>query len=119
MDRNCIPSFLKKDDLGIVKNYRGITLTFIAPKMYNALLLNHIEPEIEKILKNNQYVFFEKPMYIINSYNPSNHKVSRTKSLETTLVFVYFSKSSDSMKEKNMEQMLQVHGLPKETAIAM
>ena len=37
--------FPKKDDLRIAKNYRGITRTSIA-KIYNVLLLNHIEPEI-------------------------------------------------------------------------
>ena len=44
--------FHKKDDLKIIKNYRGIiTLT---AKVYKALLLDHIEPEIKKILKKNQ-----------------------------------------------------------------
>ena len=32
--------FPKKDDLGIAKNYRCITLTSIAVKIYNTLLLN-------------------------------------------------------------------------------
>ena len=40
--------FPKKDDYGIVNNYRGITLTSIAAKINNILLLNRIEPEIEK-----------------------------------------------------------------------
>ena len=42
--------FPKKGDLRIAKNYSGITLTSIAVKIYSSLLLNHIEPEIEKIL---------------------------------------------------------------------
>ena len=46
-----------KGDLGIAKNYRGITLTTIAAKVYNALLHNRIEPKIEKILKKNQNGF--------------------------------------------------------------
>ena len=49
---SCILLFLKKGDLRITKNYRGITLTVIAAKVYNALLLNHALPEIEKIRKN-------------------------------------------------------------------
>ena len=36
----CILPFSKKDDLGIAKNYRGITLTSIAAKIYNAQLCN-------------------------------------------------------------------------------
>ena len=41
----CIPSFPKKGDLGLAKNYRGITLTSIAAKIYNALLQNRKNPK--------------------------------------------------------------------------
>ena len=40
--------FPKKGDLGCVTNYRGITLTHIAAKVYNTMLLNRIQPEVEK-----------------------------------------------------------------------
>ena len=46
--KGCILPFPKKGDLGIAKNYRGITLTAIAAKIYNTLLLNRIRPEVEK-----------------------------------------------------------------------
>ena len=36
--KGCILPFLKKGDLRLAKNYRGITLTSIAAKIYNALL---------------------------------------------------------------------------------
>ena len=52
--KECILSFPKKGDLGLAKNYRGITLTSIAAMIYNALLRNGIEPKIEKILWKNQ-----------------------------------------------------------------
>ena len=45
--------FLKKGDLRMAYSYQGITLNSIVAKIYNALLLNHIEPEIEKILWKN------------------------------------------------------------------
>ena len=35
--------FPKKGDLGIAKNYQGITLTSIAAKIYNTLLWNCLE----------------------------------------------------------------------------
>ena len=41
-------SLLCSGDLGIAKNYQGITLTSIAAKICNALLLNCIKPEIDK-----------------------------------------------------------------------
>ena len=46
--KGCILPYPKKFDLGITKNYRDITLTFITAKVYNALLLNHIKLEIKK-----------------------------------------------------------------------
>ena len=53
----CILPFPKKGDLGQTSNYRGITLTSIAAKIYNSLLLNRIQPEMEKILRRNQNGF--------------------------------------------------------------
>ena len=40
--KGCILPFPYKVDLGTAKNYRGITLTSVAAKIYNALLCNHI-----------------------------------------------------------------------------
>ena len=55
--KGCILPFPKKGDLGLAKNYRGITLTPIAAKIYNALLRNRIEPKIDNILRKNQNGF--------------------------------------------------------------
>ena len=55
--KRCILLFLRKVDLGIVKNCRGITFTSIAAKIYNVLLCNRIELKIEKILRKNQNGF--------------------------------------------------------------
>ena len=55
--KGCIPPFPKKGDLGLAKNYRCITLTFIAAKIYNALLRDRIVPKIDKILRRNQNGF--------------------------------------------------------------
>ena len=49
--KGCILPFPKKGDLGLAKNYRGITLTSIAAKIYNALLRNRIELKIDNILR--------------------------------------------------------------------
>ena len=43
--KGCILPFPKKSNLGLAKNCRGITLTSIAAKIYNALLRNRIEPK--------------------------------------------------------------------------
>ena len=51
--KGCILPFPKKSDLRLAKNYRGITLTCIAAKIYNALLRNRTEPKIDNILRKN------------------------------------------------------------------
>ena len=55
--KGCILPFPKKGDLGLAKNYRGITLTSIAAKIDNALLRNRTEPKIDIILRKNQNGF--------------------------------------------------------------
>ena len=57
LDKRCILPFLKKVDLGIAKNYWGITLTSSVAKIYYALPCNHLESKIEKILWKNQNRF--------------------------------------------------------------
>ena len=45
--------FPKKGNLGLAKNYRGIALTFIVAKIYNAQLRNRRDPKIDNILRKN------------------------------------------------------------------
>ena len=124
MDRwmkGCILPFpQKKGDLGLAKNYRGTTLTFIAAKIYNTLLRNRIEPKIDNILRKNQ-----------NGYRRNRSTTSqiltigrilvcvRAKNLQATLVFVDFTKAFDSIHRGKMEQIILAHGLPKETVAAI
>ena len=55
--KECILPFSKKGDLGLAQYYRGITLTSIAAKIYNALLHNRREPKIDNILRKGQNGF--------------------------------------------------------------
>ena len=55
--KGCILPFPKKGELGLAKNYRGITLTSIADKIYHALSRNSIEPKIDNILRKNKNGF--------------------------------------------------------------
>ena len=49
--------FQKKGDIGIIVDYKGITLTAIEAKVYNTLLLNRIQPVLDTILRKNQNGF--------------------------------------------------------------
>ena len=118
--KGCILPFPKKGDLGLAKNYQGITLTSIAAKIYNALPRNRIEPKIDNILRKNQ-----------NSFRRNRSTTSqiltirrileglRAKNLQATLLFVDFTKAFDSIHRGKMEQILLAYGLPKETVAAI
>ena len=112
--KRCIFPFPKKGDLGLAKNYRGITLTSLAAKIYNALLRNRIEPQINNILMKNQNGFRRNRS--TNSQLLSIHRILEgvcSKNLLATVLFV------DFIHRGNMEQILLAYGLPKETVAAI
>ena len=118
--KGCIPHFPKKGDLGLAKNYRGITLTSVAAKIYNALLRNRIEPKIDNILRKNQNGFRRNRS--TTSQILTIRRILegvRTKNLQVTLLFVDYTKAFDSIHRGKMDQILLAYGLPKETVAAI
>ena len=114
--KGCILLFSKKGDLGLAKNYRGITLTSIAAKIYNALLRNCIEPKIDNILRKNQNRFRRNRSTTAQILTIRRiFEGVRAKNLPATLLFVDFIKAFDSIHRGKMEQILLAYGLPKET----
>ena len=114
--KGCILPFPKKGDLGLAKNYRGITLTSIEAKIYNALLCNHIEPKIDNILRKNLNGFQRNRS--TNSQILTVRRILegvRAKNLQATILFVDFTKAFDTIHRGKMEQILLAYGLPKET----
>ena len=95
---------------------RGITLTSIAAKIYNALLRNRVEPKIDNILRKNQNGFRRNRS--TTSQILTIHRILegvQAKNLQATLLFVDFIKAFDSIHRGKMEQILLAYGLPKET----
>ena len=118
--KGCILPFPKKGDLGLAKNYRGITLTSITTKIYNALLRNRIEPQIDNILRKNQNGF--RRSRSMTSQILTIRRILegvRAKNLQATLLFVDFTKAFDSIHRRKMEQILLAYDLPKETVAAI
>ena len=116
----CILPFPKKSDLGLAKDYRGITLTSIAAKIYNVLLRNCTEPKIKNILKKNQNGF--RRSRSTTSQILSIRRILegvRAKNLQATILLVDFTKPFDSIHRGKMEQILLVYGIPKETVTAI
>ena len=121
--KGCILPFPKKGDLGLAKNYRGITLTSIAAKIYNALLRNRIEPKIDNILRKNQNGFRRNrsttSQILTIRRILEGVRAKKKKNLQETLLFVDFIKAFDSIHRGKMEQILLAYGLLKETVAAI
>ena len=118
--KRCILPFPKKGDLGLAKNYRGITLTSIAAKIYNARLRNHIEPKIDNILRKNQNGFQRNRS--MTSQILTIRRILEgiwAKNLQATILFVDFTKACDSIHRGKMGQILLAYGLPKGTTAAI
>ena len=116
----CLLPFPKKGNLGITTNYRGNTLTAIAAKTYNLMLLNRERPEIDPILRKNQNGFRAN-----RSTSGQILTIRRmlegvnAKNLPATLLFVDFSKAFDSIHRGKMEEILTAYGILKETVDAI
>ena len=110
----------KTGDLTDPTNYRGISLTSVASKVFNKLILNRIRPLIEEKLRMNQ-----------NGYrvgrNTVNHILAarrlvegvKNKNLSAVMVFIDFSKAFDSIDRKKMIQILSAYGIPKKILAAI
>ena len=118
--KGCLLLFPKKGDLWLAKNYRGITLTSIAAKIFNALLRNRIEPKIDGILRKNQNGFRRNRSMTSQILTISrNLEGEREKNLQAIILFVDYTKAFDSIHRGKMEQILLAYGLPKETVAAI
>ena len=117
--RDASSLFPLKEDLGLVKNHQGITLTSIATKTYNGLLRNRIEPKIDNILRKNQNGFRRNRFTLQILTIRIILEGIRAKNLLATILFVDFTKAFDSIHRGKIEQILLAYSLPKETVAAI
>ena len=95
--QSCIIPLLKKVDLRLATNYKAISLTAIAAKIYEKLLLNRIRVVLENILRDNQNGFRGKRSTTAQIFMPRrNIEGVKQKQLPAVIIFVDFSKAFDS-----------------------
>ena len=96
--QSCIISLPKKGDLRLATNYRRISLTPIAAKIYYKLLLHRIRPVLENILRDNQNGFREKSSTTAQKVTlRSIIEGVKQKQILAVIIFVDFSKAFDSI----------------------
>ena len=110
----------KKGDLSLPSNYRGITLSPIAAKIYNSMLLNRITPHLDPVLRRNQNGFRKgratTPQILALRRIIEEFKISKQKA---SIVFVDFTKAFDSVNRKVALHILRNYGFPEETVQAI
>ena len=96
--RDKVALFLyQKGYLHLATNYRGISLTLTAAKIYNKLLLHRIRPVLENILCDNQNSFREKRSTAVQIFTLKRIiEEVKQKQLPAVIIFVDFSKAFDS-----------------------
>ena len=110
----------KKGDLSNPTNYRGISLTPIAAKIYNKMILNRMRPYIDPILRPNQNGF-RKGRGTISQILTIRRIIEgvKAKNLKAILTFIDFKKAFDSVDRSKLMTILSAYGIPEKIVRAI
>ena len=107
--------FSKDRRFRFAKNYEGITLSPIAAKIYISVLLNRIQPEVEKVLRRNQNEFRKNRSTLAQIVIVRRiFEGVRAKNLQAALLLLHFFKAFDSVRKTREDPS----GIPSETVAA-
>lgn len=111
--RNNYKNTKKKGDLRDCGNWRGITLSPVIMKVFAKVILNRIEPVIDKILRKEQAGFrrgrgCDDQIYILRHITQQCNEFKSP----LTLCFVDFEKAFDSISREALKKILRHYGIP-------
>ena len=110
----------KKGDLSKPTNYRGISLTAIAAKIYNRMLLNRLRPHIDPLLRPNQNGFREGRGTVSQILTIRRIiEGVKAKNLKAVLTFIDFKKAFDSIDRRRLVDILRAGGIPEKIVKAI
>ena len=111
---------LKKGDLSDPGNYRGISLTSVAAKVYSKLILNRLRPYIDPIIRPHQNGFRQGRGTL--SHILTIRRIIegvKSKNLKAVLTFIDFKKAFDSVDRNKLIEILHAYGIPEKLARAI
>ena len=103
----------KSGDLTDTQNYRGISLISTVAKLINKMILNRIQPKIDKHLRPNQ-----------NGFRPGRRTTShilalrrliegvKSRNRKAVILYIDFRKAFDSINRRKMEKILKAYDIP-------
>ena len=105
----------KKGDLSLCGNWRGITLSPIALKIFSRILLNRLEPVVDGILRDEQ-AGFRKGRGCSDQIFIVRHLMQQANEMKVplSLCFVDFEKAFDSISRRTMGKIMRHYGIPEE-----
>ena len=111
--RGIIVRIPKKGDLSECGNWQGITLSSLGLKVFSKVILNRIEPVIDRILRKEQ-AGFRKGRGCDDQIFILRHIAQQCNELKSPLVlcFVDFEKAFDSISRSMMKKILRHYGIP-------
>ena len=110
----------KKGNLSLTTNYRGISLTPIAAKIYDKMILKRLQPFIDPILRPNQNGF-RKGRGTIGQILTLRRLIEgiKAKNLKAVLTFIDFRKAFDSIDRSQLMKILKAYGIPEKIVKAI
>ena len=110
----------KKGDLSLPSNHRGISLSSIATKVINRMILNRIRPKVDPHLRSTQNGF--RPGRSTTAHVLALRRLIegvKERNLKAILVFIDFKKAFDSIHGGKILKILRAYGLPEQLVSAI